>query len=783
MTSFDVQEDVNHLIEKLTNLQKEVFARTQERDDLQHSIEASHSSVTAASSTTASSTAFSTTLSPRALNLQIKSLLETYLAEGQLAQLSLAAELEGKTPTTMAVVFQNGKHKLRLKVGRKTTFGELMAEVKALWNVPAEKVFVLRDGVGNYWSPLGNVVDEFSALTSRPFLYVLHRQAPDKQDLEDFDPDKLLKTAAERFNRNAMLRNQGRSRFLVVDALKIIVFTAIFVAALIFGQNVLRTHKFIGAIKYEFLEKSFNGARQDTFYDISSATKMFEYLRGPFRDIIFPAARDGNQSAAVPGVINGEIFVIHALRFRQLRVYTDSCELSNAAGVSVHVGNCYDDYNALKKYPGPQKSQGDDSFGKPLTATCSNSTALNRESYLLNDKIVLEDATEASRFPKLTEVAGQYVEYPAEGYVLEVPLVKETFDRELATLYDCRWVDARTRVVFVEVNFYSPNIDQFCALKLVFEFSPSGALVPTSKALGSRLTVFANERDIPVLLLRIIVFAVCLTRFFAWRQEIAALVGQYGSSSKFFNVFTFMDVTMVGLVIQVTYRRVLIYLDWRPGFLFRNIDTNDYFEIYGMLREFQLIGVLEAWAVLLSFFILIKYCDIVAEGSLIADTLRIAGPSIVAFFVVFSLVLFGFTLLYHNIYGTQMKIFSDVDGSFRAMLLTLIGDVAFQDAFQLPWETDFLHDVLFFIFLMGMYYIMTSVFLGIMNEAHVQAQRAYEREKGKRQYVTYDMAFEVLFSWALPLQERITRGRAQEAEQEKSKLEMQSIVIERNLIK
>ena len=84
---------------------------------------------------------------------------------------------------------------------------------------------------------------------------------------------------------------------------------------------------------------------------------------------------------------------------------------------------------------------------------------------------------------------------------------------------------------------------------------------------------------------------------------------------------------------------------------------------------------------------------------------------------------------------------------------------------------------------MAMYYIMTSVFLGIMNEAHVQAQRAYEREKGKRQYVTYDMAFDVLFSWALPLQERITRGRAQEAEQEKSKLEMQSIVIERNLIK
>ena len=248
-------------------------------------------------------------------------------------------------------------------------------------------------------------------------------------------------------------------------------------------------------------------------------------------------------------------------------------------------------------------------------------------------------------------------------------------------------------------------------------------------------------------------------------------------------MFTFMDVTVVALVIQTSWRRIWLHLDWKAGFLYRNLDTQEYFEIYGMLQELHLVGVLESWAVLLSFFILIKYCDIVAEGSLIVDTFRAAAPYIISFIFFFGALLLGFTYLYHNLYGSYMGTFSDAGSSTRAMLLALIGDVTFQEAFTLPWETEFSHDVLFFAYLTTMYYFMASIFMAIMNEAHCQVQRTYAKEKDKRQFVSKQIAFDVLFSWALPLQERISRGRAEEAEQEKAKLEMQSIVVDRDLIK
>ena len=74
------------------------------------------------------------------------------------------------------------------------------------------------------------------------------------------------------------------------------------------------------------------------------------------------------------------------------------------------------------------------------------------------------------------------------------------------------------------------------------------------------------------------------------------------------------------------------------------------------------------------------------------------------------------------------------------------------------------------------------MFLAIINESHIQAQKHYKKNKDKMQFVNYHMAFEILCSWALPLQERITRARAEEAEQEKAKVAMQSVVIDRALI-
>ena len=41
-----------------------------------------------------------------------------------------------------------------------------------------------------------------------------------------------------------------------------------------------------------------------------------------------------------------------------------------------------------------------------------------------------------------------------------------------------KWVDVKTRAVFVDFSMYSPNVDLFAATRIVFEFFPTGVVSP-----------------------------------------------------------------------------------------------------------------------------------------------------------------------------------------------------------------------------------------------------------------------------------------------------------------
>ncbi len=772
-----MEEEVRRLTEKVQALQTQVYSRETEKARIEFN--ASRIKVQEGPKNVVK-------MNPRDLNIKIKQELEAYMEGTEKAIEHFEQSLNPEKPPTLTVEVINGKHLLRIRVDPQSNFGHLLDEVRLFWNVPDEKIFVLRDEDGNYWSPLSNIIQQFSAMRHTPKLYFLSKDYPDKQTLEDFDPDALLKTAAEKFNRNAMVRNQGRARFLLVDALKVVIFVAMFTTAMVLDHKVLLSNKFVLAIKRTFIQKHSDLNRNvinKQFNDINDINSMFDYLKTDLRTALFkhPSSSKAPSNTSRGGNYDNDFFVYGGIRFRQQRVYLDSCSLIKATGISTIIPACFADYSVESKYPGVQKLKGD-AWGLSACRSGDNNTLFSVESYLDAYIKIPDDANEATRFPKVAEVEGTYHDYVAEGFYQSIPLDMTTYDETIEKLIYCRWIDERTRVIFVEVNFYNPNTDQFAALKIIFEMLPTGVVHPSIKLHANRLTMYTRDDDVPVFILHVCVLLFCCSRFFAWRSEITALVGQFGTWTKFLNIFTYIDIAVVFIVLYNAIIRLSLYFRYEPYFLLRQIETTEYFEIYGILSQFHSIMVLDAIAVLMSFFMLLKYLDIVSEGMLIMETFKYAFPSVLSYMVVFISVLFGFVVLYHNIYGPSMEIFSDFSSSLRGLLLILIGDVQFSAAFFLPWETSVMHDVIFLVYLVLVYFVLSSLFLAIMNEAHIQAQKNYKLNKNKMQFVNYHMAFEILCSWALPLQERITRARAEEAEQEKAKVAMQSQVIDRGLI-
>ena len=634
------------------------------------------------------------------MNVKIKQEMEKYLEGSEAALQNFQKYLSSHKIPSLTVEVLNGKHTLRLRVDQRTTFGDLLKEVRLFWNVPNEKNFVLRDENGNYWSPLSNVIREFSALQHTPKLYFLSKAYPDKKVLEDFDPDALLKTAAEKFNRIAMVRNQGRARFLLVDSLKVIIFAAIFTAAVVLDHKVLQSYKYINAIQRTFTKPKsdrYFHIGDKNFHDISDLNGVLDYFKGSLRTGLFEQYPMGLSNISSRGNYDNNYFVYGGIRLRQLRVYMDSCSLIKATGISSIIPACYADMSEESKYPGVQKLTGD-SWGDPSCSGGANNTLFGLDSYLDASTPVAEDANEAERFPKVVSVPGQYHHYTGEGFYQSIPLEKGAYDEAIKKISDCRWIDERTRVVFVEINFYNPNTDQFAAMKLMFEVLPTGVVHPSVKIHANRLTMYTRDDDLATFILQCCVLIFCLTRFFAWKSEISALVGQYGTWTKFLNIFTYLDICVVFLQLYNAIMRLSLYFRYEPFFLLRQIETKEYYEIYGILSQFHQIMVLDSIAVLFSYFSLLKYLDTISEGLLILETFNMAVPLVLSYMVVYSSVLFGFVILYHNIYGPSIEVFSDFSGSLRALLLTLIGDVQYTEAFFLPWETSALHDIIFWSF-------------------------------------------------------------------------------------
>ena len=164
-----MEEEVRRLTEKVQILQAEVYSRQTEKARIEFN---------AARVQLKERKMQTVKMNPRDLNLKIKQELETYMEGTEQSINAFEQHLNTVKQPSLTIHVVNGKHALRIRVDPRATFGHLLDEVRLFWNVPDERVFVLRDEHGNYWSPLSNVIQQFSALRHTPKLYFLSKEYP-----------------------------------------------------------------------------------------------------------------------------------------------------------------------------------------------------------------------------------------------------------------------------------------------------------------------------------------------------------------------------------------------------------------------------------------------------------------------------------------------------------------------------------------------------------------------------------------------------------------------------
>ena len=68
--------------------------------------------------------------------------------------------------------------------------------------------------------------------------------------------------------------------------------------------------------------------------------------------------------------------------------------------------------------------------------------------------------------------------YYGGGYVIEI-FPKWKNDKIIKQVKQRRWIDRQTRVVFIEFALYNAATTNFCVVNVIFEFPPSGGMLPS----------------------------------------------------------------------------------------------------------------------------------------------------------------------------------------------------------------------------------------------------------------------------------------------------------------
>ena len=739
------------------------------------------------------------------VNVHNKRALLTYVANRTESIKSIIVDAAGEpVAVDKSDVFINIRcgagpdYELRCKVPKNTTFADVCTAAKIFFGIPAEAVFFLQDEGGNYWSPRANLHDEIKLLGSEPSFYLVHKTAPPRNAPGETPSHAYTKHIAtlENYQMQLMeevhsrgLSKQGRQETRGMIAMRLLLRKlprTVFMLALTLVWAFSRetpslTAGFHNKVVGLLANTRFGQQYEFTLDDATTLDLMFDYAKGPLLQTVFAATETAGGNKNV-GLIEGSVYILGKVRIRQLRVARGTCRISQAVGIEDRlVTACYGRYVAdsitnplgSTSKPSyfttdPQRRVRDGFWGSNVTiCNVSTNPVSGAFNNFFDEKTLSRDNGLARSSPELMggPVVGTLADYDEMGFFDEIALnSKQAFRAYIDELKSCQWVDLATRVVFFEMNFFNPNLEMYMVGHVRFEIDPTGLVVPDINFQGVKLNVSFGL----AWWIEQFIFLLFLRQIFLWKQDMEAMTKLTGNSLQWWtNPWTILDITIV-IIFMFVYIRRWMYLGLPPLYMNsrailvnedRKNDDRDplirdgYVYLGHFAEEYNYNTILDVIVTFLSIVKLLKFARILRSSRILADTLSYSLTRILTFLAIFAAMVWGYVILYYNLYGTRVQAFSTLMDTVRSILTSLVGNTVgeahFAPLFKLPWDSDSYHVALWLWFTMTMHFVLVHIFLAILIHAHEQVQVADAKTLEEEQFqVTIKVAME---EWAFAI--------------------------------
>mmetsp|Transcript_20507 Transcript_20507/g.52686 ORF Transcript_20507/g.52686 Transcript_20507/m.52686 type:complete len:701 (-) Transcript_20507:753-2855(-) len=316
---------------------------------------------------------------------------------------------------------------------------------------------------------------------------------------------------------------------------------------------------------------------------------------------------------------------------------------------------------------------------------------------------------------------GGFSNYPGGGFIITLAN-EEDAKVKVLSLQAEKWVDMKTRAVFFDMVFYNDNLNMFCAVRLLFEFLPTGSVRPNPQFRTFVLNRYqwSSIRDYVVAILEFILVAFILKYIVEEIVEIAK-GGIKPYLKQFWNFVDWTNLIVFGVVIGMRLRTTLEVIGFIADpslFEAANLQTLGWY--FDQEQTLNGVNALICW---LKVF---KYLKITRRMTQLSRTITKAIIDIAIFACVLLLFVLGYGVFGFMVFGTDNPEYMTMTVSIQTLFRAIFGDF---DARAISQNDSLLGPIYLFSWIMIAVALLLNMFIAILTEAYMQVHNE-DKERG-----------------------------------------------------
>lgn len=340
---------------------------------------------------------------------------------------------------------------------------------------------------------------------------------------------------------------------------------------------------------------------------------------------------------------------------------------------------------------------------------------------------IYRSATQLDGFPTL----GQNGFYSGGGYVSVLKGKPEELNRKIDRLIADRWIDVRTRAVFIEFTIYNPGSNLFSVNTILAEFPSTTGIIPTFRF--EPVDLIGNyHKQVGVYDLAIQIIFVIFLIYFAIR-EVRLIIRQH--KEYFRHLWNLNELAIISLSITAIF--IYFYRLRVTNSLLKQFETSKglaYIKFQYAASWNELLSYVVGWLVFLTTLKFLRLLRFNRRMSLLGSTLRESRKDLGLFAIMFSIIFFAYIHLFYLLFSRYLLDYKSIISAAETNLNLLLGKFNFE---AMVTAQPYLTPIFFVLFVITMVMITMNMFISILTETFSMVRRDTSKQSNDHEMVDF----------------------------------------------